>query len=254
MPPSESKRLSPEHGSPIDVDALSFPTLRPLRERILAALIETSQRTDAFQRLFLRPSFAAHVARNTRLRELPTRPVLEVYRGPLHQGLDAASFGPDVAARANRQLVVASSLWGALRPSDSIPTYRLNICSRLVGLDRLEPTWRTIIPDVLSEAAGPDGVVLDLRSPSYQAIGMPNGLADRTVSVSVARNAVGGARVGDVVAKRVRGEAARHLLEISAEPAEPGDLADILADRWPVELRPPSRRGDSWTLRLTVDG
>ena len=44
-------------------------------------------------------------------------------------------------------------------------------------MDRLEPTWRTVLPDVLATAAGSDGLVLDLRSPSYQAIGMPTGSA-----------------------------------------------------------------------------
>ncbi len=234
------------------LEDLSFPELTSPRTRVLEALIETSARPDAFARLFVGPSKAAEVARNTHLHELPATPVLALYSGPLHEGLDAASWSPAAADRAGRSVVVASALWGLVRPADRIPPYRLHICSHLVGMERLEPFWRPVIGDPLAEAAGPDGVVIDLRSPSYQAMGVPTGLAKRTVTLRVGQAGAGGRRIGDVIVKRTRGQAARHLLERGVEPATPDDLADLLAERWPVRLDAPVQPGVGWTLTLTA--
>jgi len=250
VPPSESKRPPPESGPPVDFGALSFPELNATRRRIAKALIETSGRDDAFDRLRVRPSMAPLVAQNTWLLELPAMPVLDVYTGPLHVGLDARGLSKVGAERAERSLLVLSALWGALRPSDRIPPYRLRLWADLVGVDRLDTTWRAVLPSVLREAAA-EGIVLDLRSPEFQQVGRPRGLADRTVVIRAVRG-VRGVHLGDVIAKRTRGEIVHHLLESAAEPSDLSELAEIIETRWPVAVDPPELPGKPWTMTVTV--
>ena len=223
-----------------------------MRRRVAEALVRTSGSLDAFRRLQVRPSIAPEVAANTHLFELPAMPVLDVYTGPLHDGLDAAGMSAAVCARAEHILVINSALWGLLRPADRIPPYRMHVCAHLVGMESLEPMWREVLPSAMAEAAGSDGVIVDLRSPSYQATGHPAGLGDRTVTLRVDLGPPGH-RIGDVIAKRVRGEAARHLLEAGVDPGDPPELAAVLAYRWPVRLDPPERDGKPWTMTMSVD-
>jgi cytoplasmic iron level regulating protein YaaA (DUF328/UPF0246 family) len=251
VPPSETKRPPATHGSPVDLERLSFPELRETRRAVLDALIVTSAGLDAFERLLVRPTLAREVARNTHLLELPAMPVLDLYTGPLHDGLDAARLSHAGAERASRRVVVASALWGALRPVDRIPPYRMHLCAHLRGLERVERRWREHLPSLLAEAAG-DGIVVDLRSPVYQAAGTAAVPGERAVTLRVDQGP-SGHRIGDVIAKRVRGEAAHHLLESGADPADLQELSEVLAERWPVRLEPPDRRGKSWTMTLSID-
>jgi uncharacterized protein len=250
LPPSETKLPPPEVGSPLHLTRLSFPSLTAMRERVMDALVATSQRPDGLRRLLVRPSLAGEVARNAHLRDLPTRSAVDTYAGPLYQGLDAGSWPSHVEKRAARQLVIVSALWGALRPGDRIPPYRLHVCARLVGMDRLEPAWRTLLPDTLTDAAAQRGPILDLRSPAYQAVGRPAGLDDQTVTLRVRPSPGGPAHIGDVIAKRVRGQAASHLLSSEADPGDPLDIADLLARRWSIEIDPPAGRNRTWTITL----
>jgi hypothetical protein len=125
-------------------------------------------------------------------------------------------------------------------------------CSHLIGMERLGPTWRTVLPDVLADAAGPAGIVIDLRSGEPLAFGVPTAVGDRLVNLRV-QQSLGHRRIGDVVAKRVRGQAARVLLESDGSPDDPTELVAILGERWPARLDGPERPGKPWTLTLSVE-
>jgi cytoplasmic iron level regulating protein YaaA (DUF328/UPF0246 family) len=246
VPSSEGKRAPASAGDPVELDTLSFLELTPVRRRLTAALVATSGAADGLERLGAGPALAFEVARNRRLLALPARPALEVYSGVLHEALDAATLDGAARDRADRSLVIASALWGLLRPADRIPVYRLGIVARLLDTPRLEACWTPVLPGALAAAAGPAGAILDLRAASYQALGVPAGMGERAVTLRLAPGVAG----GNVILKRVRGLAARHLLVSGAEPAGPQELADVLAAHWRVELRAPARAGGPWTLQV----
>jgi cytoplasmic iron level regulating protein YaaA (DUF328/UPF0246 family) len=112
--------------------------------------------------------------------------------------------------------------------------------------------WRGLLPEVLADAAGPHGVILDLRSAEYQSVGLPRGAGERLVFLRVAQGN-GKGRIGDVIAKRVRGQAARFVLESDIDAEDPHDVASLLAQRWPVHLASPGRPGGAWTLTLSAE-
>ncbi len=253
LPPSESKRPPPSHGTPVSMDELSFPQLTPVRKTVFEALIATSSRRDALDRLLAGKSVAPEIEQNLLLATLPTRRAIETYRGVLYEALSPGELTQAAMQRIASDLVIVSSLWGAIRPDDHIPPYRLHICSNLVGLIALEPLWRSVLGPVLAEAAGKRGVVVDLRSSSYQAVGMPLDAGDRTVTTRVVGNTEG-RRASSYASKQTRGALARYLLESGADPRTPQELVDALEAHWDVHLTEPKRPGRPWELSVEAVG
>ena len=111
---------------------------------------------------------------------------------------------------------------GLLRLADRIPAYRLYLFSRLTRMTRFDAEWRPVLSPVLTAAGERAGLILDLRSPEFQMIGMPTGLPNPNVTLRVEQLGFG-RRIGDVVAKRLRGEAARLVLEAGEDPSKPDE-------------------------------
>jgi hypothetical protein len=258
LPPSESKSAPPRRGRPVALDTLSFPSLNPLREKVLDALAATSAAPDALAQLGVGRSLAAEVERNTRLRALAAQPASSVYTGVLYDALHWPSLSPGGKRRGATRLVVVSALWGALRPGDRVPSYRLSMDVDLPGVGPLATAWRAVLDDELSAAAGERGLVVDCRSSTYAAAWMPSGpLAERTVAVRVLKQGPTGRTVVSHMAKHTRGEVARHLLEAGADPMSPKRLAAVLAQRWSgehgaVELVAPTRAGRPWAVDVVL--
>lgn len=253
LPPSESKSAPPRSGTPVRPERLSFPTLTAMRTWVLQTLVTTSTRPDAGQLLGVGASLAAEVTRNTRLNDLPARPAHAVYTGVLYDALDWATLSPGARRRASSRLVITSALWGALRPGDRIPPYRLSIDVDLPGIGPLARAWRQVLGPELVAAAGSRGVVVDCRSAAYAAAWTPTGpLARRTVAVRVLRERAGSRTVVSHLAKHTRGEVARYLLESGEDPRGPADLADVLATRWTTDLRAADRPDRPWTVDVVL--
>jgi uncharacterized protein len=253
LPPSESKAAPPRRGAPVDHDRLSFPELTDVRKQVLEALIEASARPDAVERLGVGASLAGEVTRNLMLPVLATRPAHAVYTGVLYDALSWPTLSAGARRRGANRVLITSALWGALRPNDRVPSYRLSMDGDLPGLGPLARLWRDVLPAVLTEAAGRRGLVVDCRSGPYAAAAPVTGsLAARTVAIRVQREQDGRRSVVSHLAKHTRGQVTRHLLERDDDPRTPAALAVAVGARWPVELVSPVRAGLPWILDVVL--
>jgi uncharacterized protein len=253
LPPSESKAVPPRRGAALDLDRLSFPELTDARKRVLEVLIDTSARPDALVLLGVGASLAEEVNRNRSLPTAPTRHAHAVYTGVLYDALGWSTLSASARRRGANRILIASALWGVVRPNDRVPSYRLSMDADLPGLGPLARHWRAVLPSALEGAAGPRGLVVDCRSGPYAAAAPTTGaLAARTVAIRVLREQNGHRSVVSHLAKHTRGEVARELLECGTDPRTPAALAQIVGTHWPVELSPPPRPSSPWTLDVIL--
>ncbi|OIJ67207.1 peroxide stress protein YaaA [Streptomyces mangrovisoli] len=253
LPPSEGKASS-GRGAPLKLESLSLPALTAAREAVVGELAELclADEDKAREVLGLSEGLRGEVAKNAGLRTAGTRPAGEIYTGVLYDALDLASLDPAAKRRAARSLLVFSGLWGAVRVTDRIPSYRCSMGVRLPGLGALGTHWRAPMAAALPEAAG-DGLVLDLRSAAYAAPWKPKGeVAGRTASVRVLHAPT--RKVVSHFNKATKGRIVRSLLEAGAAPADPAELVEALRDlRYTVEAQAPAGAGKAWQLDVLVD-
>lgn len=243
LPPSETK-TGRRRGKPADPMLISFPDLAPTRAAVAAALAKVSALPDAPAMLGVSTSLRAEIAHNLRLDSAPAVRVANLYTGVLYDALDLPSMDSATRRRANRWLVVISALYGALRPTDRIPPYRLSMGVNLGEIGPLAAVWRTPLAAVLPIAAG-RGVIVDCRSSTYGAAWVPQGdLAARWVQIRVPG--------ATHLAKHTRGLLARHLCECGADPRSVTSLEKVVAQRFETTLTRPPRPGDPWVLDTTV--
>ena len=246
--PASDAKASVTRGEPFDPAALSFPSLAGVRAAVLDALVEVSALPDGPRRLGVGVGMSELVRRNVELRTAPAAAAGAVYAGVLYDGLGLSDLDEQARRRARSWLVIVSALWGAVRVSDHIPPYRLDMCGRLRGLAHLTEFWRGPLGEVLPAAAG-HGVVVECRSGDYATAWRPTGeLAERTVVVRVVRSPTDRRGAGSHNAKRTRGLLVRQILTDAVDPRRPEDLPDALDEHFGVELRAPERSGRPWVL------
>ncbi|HJT02296.1 MAG TPA: peroxide stress protein YaaA [Pseudonocardiaceae bacterium] len=181
LPPSETKQLGGD-GPPlgleaIGLDALSHADLTPVRRKLIDELVALAgDRSAGLAALGLSQHQHGELERNGALWSAPTLPALRRYTGVLYAALDAQSLRP---AQCDR-LMVASALFGLLRADDRIPAYRLSAASTLPGLGSVRSVWRPMLGPLL---AGFPGLVVDLRSGGYVALGpVPGAVTVQVIS------------------------------------------------------------------------
>ncbi|GHC40538.1 peroxide stress protein YaaA [Streptomyces flavofungini] len=258
LPPSEGKAPS-GRGAPLKPESLSLPGLADARAAVLDELVElcVADEDKACAVLGLSEGLRGEVGKNAELRTAGARPAGEIYTGVLYDALGLASLDAAAKRRAARSLLVFSGLWGAVRVTDRIPSYRCSMGVKLPALGALGAHWRGPMAAVLPEAAG-DGLVLDLRSSAYTSAWKPKGeVAGRTATVRVLHSqVVDGVERRSVVShfnKATKGRLVRGLLTAGISPAGPAELVSALRDLgYVVEAEAPSRAGRAWALDVVV--
>lgn len=194
LPPSEGK-ARPEEGESVDLGSLAFADeLTGRREEML----------DRF---------------DPRLREVPAARAAEVYTGVLFKRLELS----ELPAKARRRVLIASALWGFVRPDDRIPYYKFPPKTRLEGVGAPAAYWRPTLAEALPDEEG--DLILDMRSAAYSSFWKPQ----RATLLAVrAFTETGGERKAvSHMAKAVRGDVARALLSEKTPPADPESAAAL---------------------------
>jgi cytoplasmic iron level regulating protein YaaA (DUF328/UPF0246 family) len=230
LPPSETKRDGGDPSRVLDLDALSFPSLTASRTRAITALRRLSRTRGAAAALKLGPTQAREVERNTHLDSGPTMAALDRFDGVLYEGLDAPTLPPAARVFARDHLVVSSALFGLLRPDDPIPAYRLSPDSRLPRTP-LKPLWSAVVSDVV---ALHEGLILDLRSEAYAALGPAPRRAESWYLRVVSEGADGPRRALNHFNKKGKGEFTRALLRAGIDHP---DAASLIAWAATVGIR-----------------
>lgn len=208
LPPSETKREGGVEGTRFATGELGFPTLTAPRRRVLAALQELARDPAASAAaLKLGPTQAHEAERNRRIRRSPVLPALDRYDGVLYDALDAGTLPEESRRFAHEHLAIASALFGLTRALDPIPAYRLSADSRLPGL-RLTQEWAAAVS---AAVAAMPGLVVDLRSEAYAALG-PAPSHENSVFVRVVSEEGGRTRALNHFNKAGKGRLTRALL------------------------------------------
>ncbi len=210
LPPSETKRTGGS-GAPLDLAALGFPGLTPLRQALVDELTTlAADLPTARAALGVSASLDHEIAANAALLTSPTLPALDRYTGVLYDHLGVVTMTKVQRARADARLVIGSALFGATRAIDPLPAYRLSAHSKLPGRTGLAARWKPLLVPALATGE----FTLDLRSGAYAALGPVTG----AVTVDVVTEHPDGSRtVVSHFSKATKGDLARVLCQSRAE-------------------------------------
>ena len=231
LPPSEAK-AAPSEGEPVDLDSLAFAEhLGARRAALLDALerLGTLSTPRALKQLAISKGQVDEIAIDAALRSAPAAAAADVYTGVLYDHLRL----PELPARARRRVLIASALWGVLRPEDRIPYYRFSAKARLARVGPLAAWWREALAEAMPDEPG--GLVVDMRSAAYAAAWKPRRAT--LLAVRAFSESDGTRRPVSHMAKAVRGDVARALLLAKKAPVDPRGAAAVAREAgYEVEL------------------
>jgi len=217
---------------------------------VLSALVRLcrGEEESAMSALGLGPRQADQVRVNAGLRKAPAAPAIEVYSGVLFAALAAGTLTSAQRRRLNAMVAISSALFGLVRPDDPIPAYRLSADAALPGIGSLAQAWR---PAVSGALAASTGLVWDLRSGAYAALGPAPDQA-RTVTSRILLERGSKRTVVSHHNKATKGRIVRALAQGTGKPRTAEELAEEL-DRlgYRCELHRPA--SGAWRLDVIVN-
>jgi len=231
LPPSEGK-AAPVEGEPLDLGSLAYAAeLGERRVGLLDALERVGgiSPSRAIKQLDISKGQVGEIAIDAALRSAPAAPAATVYSGVLYDHLRLT----ELPARARKRVLIASALWGVVRPEDRIPYYRFSAKARLARVGAPAAWWREALATALPDEPG--DLIVDMRSGAYVAAWKPK----RATLLAVrAFGESGGVRKPiSHMAKAVRGDVTRALLRAKAVPESPEGAAALAREAgFEVEL------------------
>jgi uncharacterized protein len=194
LPPSEGK-TAPEAGEAVDLDSLAFAEeLGRQREKLIRAF-------------------------EPALLQAPAAPAAEVYTGVLFGRLQLPTLGK----RARGRVLIASALWGFVRPDDRIPYYKFPPKTKLKGIGAPAAYWRPALAEAMPDREGE--LIVDMRSGAYASFWKPKRATLLAVRAFTEQD--GERKAVSHMAKAVRGDVARALLQAKKPPKDPEGAAAI---------------------------
>jgi hypothetical protein len=230
LPPSEGKS-SPASGEPVDLDSLVFSgPLRENRERLISKLSNLAERPQAraVEALAISAGQAGEIERNAAIASAPAAPAASVYSGVLYDRLGFRDLSRRASESAAERVLIASALWGMLRPGDRIPYYRLSMKARLPRVPGLPAFWRSALAGAMEEAGyDRDGeLFIDMRSGAYTTAWKPK--RARLLAVRAFTEKDGERKAVSHMAKATRGDVARLVLSARKVPEDAESVASLL--------------------------
>lgn len=166
IPPSEGKTAATK-GPKLNLKKLPFPNLTGQRETLIDALSQlcVNQPKKATEILELGPTQLDLLDLNSTLKTSRCAPAIDIYTGVLFDHFGYSTLNARGKQRANDSILIASALFGFVRPDSLIPAYRLSGSTVLPSIGPLSKFWKPELGEVLEECGSE--LVIDMRSGTY---------------------------------------------------------------------------------------
>lgn len=168
---------------------------------------------------------------------LPVASAVDIYNGVLYKALDYGSLTISLRQKANSRILIFSALFGAIRPLDEIPNYKVKMKTS---------EWSSVLPRALDGIES--NLIVDCRSSTYASAWKPN--PQITVGVRVFQEKLEKRSVITHMSKKYRGELARALV-LNGPVKSPLELHELSSTYFSSELHSPTEKSP-WLLNLII--